>query len=255
MGRRGSAIARVVLMAMMGMTASACGQPRADTAQAITNDTRDGGDGASSGKAAANASVDVALGDRPRAVMFGTSLTAGLGLDPDSAWPALVQRMADSAGVRVQIENAGLSGETSAGALRRVEWVLREPVQLVVLEVGANDGLRGVNPDTTRETLVAVIARVRALQPSARVLLVAMEAPPNLGAEYTASFRRAYTEAARRTGVPLLPFLLEGVAGDRALNQADGIHPNEEGARRVARNLWRGLEPELRAVAGGVKKG
>lgn len=253
MGRRGRAIARVVLMAIMAtvaMTASACGEPRAETAPADSNDTRVGADGARSGEATASASTGVPSGRRPRAVMFGTSLTAGLGLDPDSAWPALVQRMADSAGVPVQIENAGLSGETSAGALRRVEWVLRDPVQLVVLEVGANDGLRGVNPDTTRETLVAVIERVRALQPSARVLLVAMEAPPNLGAEYTASFRRAYTEAARRTGVPLLPFLLEGVAGDRTLNQADGIHPNEEGARRVARNLWRGLEPELRQVGG-----
>jgi acyl-CoA thioesterase-1 len=236
----------VALAALMSVGAAACGAP--DTGAGtpnMSNDTSVADRGASNGAVSAGAA------ELPRVVMFGTSLTAGLGIDPDSAWPAVVQRMADSAGVRVRIDNAGLSGETSAGALRRVEWVLRDPVQLVVLEVGANDGLRGVNPDTTRETLVAVIERVQALQPNARVLLVAMEAPPNLGAEYTASFRRAYTEAARRTGVPLLPFLLEGVAGERALNQADGIHPNEEGARRVARNLWTGLEAELRGVEQG----
>ncbi len=184
----------------------------------------------------------------PRVVVLGTSLTAGLGLDPDSAWPALVQRTADSLGVRVQIDAAGLSGETSAGALRRAEWVLREPADLIVLEVGANDGLRGVDPDTTRETLVALVEKVQIAQPSARIALVQMEAPPNLGASYTTSFRVAYTEAARRTGVPLLPFLLEGVAGERALNQADGIHPNEAGSKLVAATMWRALAPLIAEV-------
>jgi len=184
----------------------------------------------------------------PRVVVLGTSLTAGLGLDPDSAWPALVQRTADSLGVHVQIDAAGLSGETSAGALRRAEWVLREPADLIVLEVGANDGLRGVDPDTTRETLVALVDKVRLTQPSARIALVQMEAPPNLGASYTTSFRAAYREAARRTGVALLPFLLEGVAGDRALNQPDGIHPNEAGSKLVAATMWRSLSPLIAEV-------
>jgi acyl-CoA thioesterase-1 len=185
----------------------------------------------------------------PRVVILGTSLTAGLGLDPDSAWPALVQRTADSAGVRVRIDAAGLSGETSAGALRRAEWVLRDPADVVVLEVGANDGLRGVDPDTTRETLVALVAKVRGAQPGALIALVQMEAPPNLGAEYTASFRAAYTSAAQRTGIPLLPFLLEGVAGERTLNQTDGIHPNEAGSKVVAATMWRALAPLVAEAA------
>ena len=183
-------------------------------------------------------------------VVLGTSLTAGLGLDPDSAWPALVQRTADSLGVRVQIDAAGLSGETSAGALRRAEWVLREPADLIVLEVGANDGLRGVDPDTTRETLVALVEKVRGAQPSARIALVQMEAPPNLGANYTTAFRAAYGEAARRTGVPLLPFLLDGVAGEASLNQVDGIHPNEAGSQLVAATMWRALAPLIAELGG-----
>lgn len=176
-------------------------------------------------------------------VILGTSLTAGLGLDPDSAWPALVQRLADSAGVRVRIAAAGLSGETSAGALRRADWVLSEPADVVVLEVGANDGLRGVDPDTTHATLVALIGRVREKQPAASIALVQMEAPPNLGADYTQRFHNAYVEAASVTGVPLLPFLLDGVAGDPQLNQGDGIHPNEQGSLRVADNMWKALRP------------
>lgn len=179
----------------------------------------------------------------PRVVVLGTSLTAGLGLDPDSAWPALVQRMADSAGVNVQIVAAGLSGETSAGALRRADWVLSESADVVVLEVGANDGLRGVDPDTTRATLIALVERVRTTLPAATVALVQMEAPPNLGADYTRRFRAAYTEAAAATGVRLLPFLLEGVAGESTLNQADGIHPNERGSRVVAATMWQALRP------------
>lgn len=189
-----------------------------------------------------------ALPERPRVVILGTSLTAGLGLDPDSAWPALVQRKADSAGVQVEIVNAGLSGETSAGALRRADWVLGEPAALVVLEVGANDGLRGVDPDTTQATLVALVERVRAKQPSASIVLVQMEAPPNLGVAYTSAFRDAYRVAAEQSGVPLLPFLLDGVAGMPTLNQPDGIHPNESGSRRVADNMWLALEPLLRGL-------
>lgn len=182
----------------------------------------------------------------PRVVILGTSLTAGLGLEPDSAWPALVQRLADSAGVRVEIVNAGLSGETSAGALRRADWVLGEPADLVVLEVGANDGLRGVDPDTTQATIVALIERVRAIQPEASIALVQMEAPPNLGAGYTTRFRAAYPSAASAGGVPLLPFLLDGVAGDPAYNQSDGIHPNERGSKIVAATMWEALAPLLR---------
>ncbi len=182
---------------------------------------------------------------------MGTSLTAGLGLDPSRAYPALLQQKADSAGFAVTIVNAGLSGETSAGALRRATWVLDQPVALVVLEVGANDGLRGVDPDSTRANLVALIETIHREQPSARVLLLQMEAPTNLGRSYTTRFHAAYAAAAKATETPLLPFLLEGFAGVAGLNQSDGIHPNVEGAKRVAEPLWRDLAPVLAEVSEG----
>jgi acyl-CoA thioesterase I len=187
-----------------------------------------------------------ASADGRRAVLImGTSLTAGLGLDPEDAYPALLQRKADSAGLAVEVTNAGLSGETSAGALTRVDWLLRGPVDVFVLETGANDGLRGMDPAATERNIAQILAKVRAARPGARVFLVQMEAPPNLGKEYTDEFRAMFPRAARAGGATLLPFLLEGVAGEAGLNQADGIHPNEAGARRVAENLWSGLRPAL----------
>lgn len=185
---------------------------------------------------------------KTRVVLLGTSLTAGLGLPPEQAYPALLQAKADSALLPATIVNAGLSGETSAGALRRAAWVLEQPAALVVLEVGANDGLRGVDPDSTRANLVTLIRTVQRERPEAKIALVQMEAPTNLGAAYTRQFHEAYVQAARETGVPLWPFLLEGVAGVARLNQGDGIHPNPEGAQIVAGTMWRALEPALRAL-------
>ena len=161
--------------------------------------------------------------------MVGTSLTAGLGLDPDEAYPALLQRKADSVGLHVEIVNAGLSGETSAGALRRMDWLLRGPADVVVIETGANDGLRGLDVDSTRANLRAIVAKVKAARPAARILLAQMEAPPNLGVKYTAAFRAMYQDVAKEAGVGLMPFLLRGVAGVTILNQPDGVHPNERG--------------------------
>jgi acyl-CoA thioesterase-1 len=181
-------------------------------------------------------------------VLLGTSLTAGLGLDPARAYPALLQEKADSAGLRVEIVNAGLSGETSAGALRRAGWVLDQPAAAVILEVGANDGLRGVDPDTTYANLVALVREIRRVQPAARLALVQMEAPTNLGRSYTTRFHEAYERAARDAGIPLLPFLLNGVAGDARYNQADGIHPNVEGSKRVAVTMWDALQPILTEI-------
>lgn len=178
---------------------------------------------------------------RARVVFLGTSLTAGLGLDPAQAYPTLLQRKADSAGFRIDIVNAGLSGETSAGALRRAGWVLDQPASAIVLEVGANDGLRGVNPDSTYANIVALVGQIRREQPEAKVLLVQMEAPTNLGRDYTARFHDAYVRAARDASVPLLPFLLDGVAGDASLNQSDGIHPNSTGSGVVANTMWSAL--------------
>lgn len=184
-----------------------------------------------------------------RVIILGTSLTAGLGLNPELSYPSLLQEKVDSAGFPLEVVNAGLSGETTAGALRRVEWVLDQPAAAVVLEVGANDGLRGVNPDTTYANLVALIGEVERLRPEARVLLVQMEAPTNLGPNYTTRFHDAYVRAARETGITLLPFLLEGVAGEARYNQGDGIHPNEAGAERVAETMWRALLPTLSEIA------
>jgi acyl-CoA thioesterase-1 len=187
---------------------------------------------------------------RTRVLILGTSLTAGLGLDPDSAYPAVLQRLADSSGYAATIVAAGLSGETSAGALRRVDWLMRDRADLVVIETGANDGLRGLQMDTTRANLVGIIRKVRAANPEARVLLAQMEAPPNLGQSYTRGFHDAFMTVAREEQVTLIPFFLEGIAGVRDLNQDDGIHPNEEGARRAARNMWKALAPLLRDEGG-----
>ena len=185
---------------------------------------------------------------RPRVLVVGTSLTAGLGLDPSDAYPAVLQRKADSAGYAVQIVNAGLSGETSAGLARRLDWLLREPAAVVLIETGANDGLRGQDPDSLRANLGRIVGAVQARLPEAHVVLVQMEAPPNFGPAYTARFRAVYAQVARETGATLAPFLLADVAGIRALNQGDGIHPNEEGARRAAATLWPTLAPLLQSL-------
>lgn len=189
---------------------------------------------------------------RVRVLFVGTSLTAGLGIDPDSSYPALIQQMADSGGLAVQVVNAGLSGETSAGALRRVDWLLRDRADVVVIETGANDGLRGLEPDTTAANIVGIVAKVRAANPRVRILLAQMEAPPNLGQSYTRRFHDLFLTVAADHAVTLIPFLLEGVAGVPSLNQPDGIHPTEAGARIAARNVWRTLAPVLREVPGAV---
>jgi acyl-CoA thioesterase-1 len=181
-------------------------------------------------------------------LVLGTSLTAGLGLAPDEAYPAVLEGMARSAGLPVRVINAGSSGETTAGALRRLDWVLRDSVDVVVVESGANDGLRGYDVEATRANLEAIVRSIQERQPWALVYLVQMEAPPNLGSDYTARFRSIFPAVARRTGVKLLPFLLDGVAGIPELNQPDGIHPNADGARRVAANIWAALKGDLHEV-------
>ena len=226
--------------------ASVPAQPGASSAPAGAN-----------GRPAAGGSVNSTANGaaRPTVVFMGTSLTAGYGLDdPAQAYPALLQRRADSLGLAVRVVNAGLSGETSAGALRRVDWVLRGPVDAFVLETGANDGLRALDVDATRANVVAAIRRVRALRPTARIYLVQMEAPPNLGADYTARFRGLYPEVAKAEGVTLLPFLLAEVAGRPGLNQPDGIHPTAAGAERVASTLWPALEPLFRQLDASAKR-
>ena len=182
-----------------------------------------------------------------RAIVFlGTSLTAGLGLDPDSAYPALVQRKIDSAGLHYRVVNAGESGESSAGALRRIDWILKNPPAILVVESGANDGLRGQDPDSIRANIQSVIDRVRARAPGTRILLAGMEAMPNLGRDYVTRFRAIFPTLARADTLRLIPFLVVGVAGVDSLNQQDGIHPNEAGERIVAATVWRSLAPMLK---------
>ena len=183
-------------------------------------------------------------------LFVGTSLTAGYGLDPDQAYPALIARRIDSLGLNYDVVNAGVSGETSAGALRRMDWLLRAPVDVFVLETGANDGLRALSVDSMRANIQGILDKVRATHPAARIILVGMEAPPNLGPRYTSAFRAAFPELARKNGAVLVPFLLTDVAGVDTLNQADGIHPNARGARIVADHVWRALRPLLQERSG-----
>lgn len=190
-----------------------------------------------------------ALGARPNVVFLGTSLTAGLGVDPDQAYPALIQKKADSAGIAVTIENRGNSGETSAGALARLSWILQAPPAMLVIETGANDGLRGQDPDSTKANIRAIIAQVRAKDGNTRIALVQMEAMPNLGRRYTQRFHAIYPEIAREDRVLLVPFLLTGVAAVDSLNQADGIHPTPRGHQIVANTVWQALRPMLEALA------
>lgn len=191
----------------------------------------------------------------PRVVFLGTSLTEGLGLEAPEieSWPARVGELADSAGVVVEIVNAGISGETSAGALARTEWVISRDLDVLVVETGGNDALRALPTEGLESNLGAILRLAREFRPTARRLLVQMEAPTNLGADYTARFREVYPRVAEREGAALVPFLLDGVAGVARLNQADGIHPTAEGHRIMARNAWPAIEQALRA--GGAAQG
>jgi acyl-CoA thioesterase I len=193
--------------------------------------------------------AQAATGPAPTVLFVGTSLTAGYGLPAEDAFPARIQQKIDSAGLPHRVVNAGVSGETSAGARRRAGWLLRQPFDVLVLETGANDMLRGADLDSTRANIDAIIREVREQRPDAAIILVGMMAPPNLGAEYSERFAALYPELAERHDLPLVPFLLDGVGGVPEMNLGDGIHPNAEGQRLVAENVWEVLEPELRSVS------
>ena len=183
-------------------------------------------------------------------VFFGDSLTAGYGLaDPDTqSYPALIRARIEAEHLPWRVVNAGLSGETSAGGLRRVDWVLNQRVDVFFLELGANDGLRGTSPDVTRKNLQAIIDRVRARYPGATIVLAGMRMPPNMGADYDEAFRAIFPSLASDNHVLLVPFLLDGFARIPGLNQADGMHPNPEGASIVAEGVWKVLGPVLHPV-------
>ncbi len=184
--------------------------------------------------------------DNPnRILFFGDSITAGHGIDENEAFPALIQQRIDSLGWNYKVVNGGLSGETSAGGLRRIDWMLRQPVDVFVLELGGNDGLRGVDLSTTKDNLQKIIDKVREKYPDATIVLAGMQVPPNLGQEYTEEFREMYPELAEKNNTELVPFLLEGVGGNKELNQSDGIHPTAEGHKVLAENIWEVLKPIL----------
>jgi acyl-CoA thioesterase-1 len=181
-------------------------------------------------------------------LFFGTSLTAGYGLEPSQAFPVLIAAKSAVEGVPITAINAGLSGETSAGALRRIEWTLQRPVDVVVLETGGNDALRALDAAALKANLLGIVGKIRKAQPRARILLAVMEAPPNLGVRYTAAFHEAYSSVAKSEGLTLLPFLLDRVAGKPELNQDDGVHPNVAGEKIVADNVWRRLKPVVDSI-------
>lgn len=176
-------------------------------------------------------------------LFFGNSLTAAYGLDTEEGFPNLIQNRLDSLDLNYKVINSGVSGETTSGGLNRLDWVLNQEVAIFVLELGANDGLRGIPLSKTKDNLQAMIDKVRAKDKTTQIVLAGMQIPPNMGADYTSEFRAMYPDLAKENNVSLIPFLLEGVAGNPDLNLQDGIHPNEEGQKIVARNVWQVLKP------------
>ena len=222
-GGRGGRSGRTVVAVVLAL--AACGESKPET-------------GPSSAAPAAPAA--------PAVVFLGTSLTAGYGIGADLAYPALIQHQLDSAGLGYRVVNAGVSGETSAGGLRRLEWLLKEPVAVLVLELGANDGLRGQDVDSMEANLRAIVGRTRATYPDARIVIAGMQAPPNMGRQYAQRFRQVFPRLAEETDAALIPFLLEGVAAVDSLNLPDGKHPTAAGHAIIAETVWGVLEPELR---------
>ena len=178
-------------------------------------------------------------------LFFGNSLTAAYGLSPTQGFVSLIQHRLDSLELPYRCVNAGLSGETTAGGLGRIDWVLNQHIDIFVLELGGNDALRGINPDDSRQNLQKIITKVKEKYPAAKIILAGMEAPPNMGAAFTKKFRENYSQLAKENSVALIPFLLENVGGIRSLNQADGIHPNIEGNLIVTETVWKTLKNSL----------
>jgi acyl-CoA thioesterase I len=188
----------------------------------------------------------IATSDTPKTILFlGDSITAGYGIDENQAFPALIDAMIKESGKNYRVVNAGLSGETSSGGLRRIAWLLRSPVDILVLELGANDGLRGIDLSVTEKNLQGIIDQTKAKYPNVKVVVAGMQVPPNLGVQYTTRFREMFPKLAKQNNAVLIPFILEGVAGEPSLNLPDGIHPTPAGHRILARNVWVVLEPML----------
>jgi acyl-CoA thioesterase-1 len=187
----------------------------------------------------------------PRIILFlGDSITAGYGLDLEQAYPGLIQKRIAAKGWNFKVVNAGQSGDTSASGLARLDWVLQNRVDVLVLELGANDGLRGLSVEAMKKNLQAIIDRTKQKHPEAKVVIAGMKVPPNMGGTYGRNFEAAFAELAKRNNAPFIPFILEGVGGTRELNLPDGIHPTPKGHEIVAANVWKVLEPVLRSLDG-----
>lgn len=185
------------------------------------------------------------LSERKTVVVLGDSLAAGYGLDPSEAYPAVLQTKIDAAHLNFTVVNAGVSGDTTSGGLRRMEWLLKRKIDVLVLELGGNDGLRGVPVTTTKTNLQAIIDRTHQKYPQAQIIIAGMEMPPNMGEDYRRAFRDVFHDIARTNNAAFIPFLLEGVGGHPELNQPDHIHPTAEGDKIVAENVWKVLGPML----------
>ena len=220
------------LAALLGLSLTACNSGPAAEKPAAT-----------AAPAAASATPPAAA--KKRLLFFGNSLTAGLGVEPEQAFAGLIGQKIDSLKLPYEVVNAGLSGETTAGGRSRVGWILRQPVDIFVLELGANDGLRGIPLASTRQNLQGIVDTVRRRSPGAQIVLAGMQIPPNMGQAYSADFKAVFQEIAAKNHLVLIPFLLEGVGGHPDLNQADGIHPTPAGHRIVARTVWDVLRPLL----------
>ena len=229
MARRLQSLGLLTASAAMLSIAAACG--------ARGEDREDARQAAAAAAVPAKPAADV----RPRIVVLGDSLTAGLGLAVRDAYPTLLQERLKTQGLNFEVVNAGVSGDTSAGALSRLDWSLQGDVRVLIVALGGNDGLRGLPPEQLQQNLTQIVERAQARH--IEVILAGMEAPPNYGRDYIVSFHRVYPALAKRYGVALVPFLLQGVAGTETLNQADGIHPTAAGARIVADNVWVVLKP------------
>ena len=238
--RSATRLAAIAACALLAWPA-ACRAPRENTAAPAA-----AAPAASPPGTAASGDAAIETG-RPKIVLLGDSLTAGLGLLEDQAYPALLQKRLAADGYEYDVENAGVSGDTSAGGLRRLDWALQGNVRVLVVALGANDGLRGLSTAEMKSNITRIIQRAR--ERDILVILAGMEAPPNYGGEYAASFRQAFREIAQKERVTFIPFLLDRVAGVPELNQGDGIHPNVKGAELIAETVWTVLRPALDQIA------
>jgi acyl-CoA thioesterase-1 len=227
----------------LALLAAACGR---DGSRQEKQGMRDTGQSAGDSVRSRSGSASDNGKDARKTILFvGTSLTAGYGIEPQQAYPALIQKRLDSLGLNYEAINAGVSGETSSGALHRMPWLLKQPFDVFVLETGANDGLRGLPVDSLRANIQHILDDVKRTHPAAKILLIGMEALPNMGGAYVNGFRTVYPQLAKKNQVPYLPFLLKGVGGIDSLNQQDMVHPNPRGAAIVAETVWGALRELL----------